>query len=566
MPVSAEHARQYVAAGLWTDDSIGDLLSRQASRIGDRALFAFDETRLTYREFDSWVEHVAAHMVSHGVTSGDRVVVALPNCLEALVLQAAAFRIGAVNVPVIPIYREHENRQILAGALPRVVAVAARAGMRKPFAEVDALLSELGHTPLLKYLVGGEARSWSAVPRRHDLTERAGALPRPAPSDQPALLLYTSGTTSAPKGAYLSSRALLAQLRNMAAIADLDETSVVATGTPVSHVGGLIAGLLLPMFLGARSVILPSWDPEDAVNVIARERVSVMMGATVFIQDLVSRYAAGQGKLHRLTHYMCAGATIPPTLIEAGDEVGVFVTRHYGMTETAGICTGATRGDPLAMRREWDGRLLAGMEIEAVDADGVRLPDGAEGELRVRGPQLFDGYTDAAITSAQFDSDGWFYPGDLGVLSGRWVKMTGRTKDIVNRGGEKFSTQDIEQALLSHDDLAAVAVTAVPDERFGEAVGAWVVLTPGAQWQGPDAYLRHLDALRLAKAKLPVEWHVVHAIPTSASGKMQKFRLHELEDLATVAGVRLPVDGSADQHQSPTLPMPMPMPMPKTKE
>jgi hypothetical protein len=135
--------------------------------------------------------------------------------------------------------------------------------------------------------VGGAASGWSTVPGPDGQPGSAVALPPPSAADQPALILYTSGTTSAPKGAYLSSRALLAQLRNMTTVAELDETSVVAAGTPVSHIGGLIAGLLLPAFLGARSVILPAWRPDEAVAVIERERVSVMMGATVFIQDLV---------------------------------------------------------------------------------------------------------------------------------------------------------------------------------------------------------------------------------------------------------------------------------------
>ncbi|HEX7824691.1 MAG TPA: AMP-binding protein [Mycobacterium sp.] len=540
MPTPADCARRYVEAGLWTDDRIGDLLAKQASRYPERELFCFEDARMTYQQFDHWAQRVAEHMVANGVTPGDRVVVALPNCLEALVLQAAAFRIGALDVPVIPIYREHETRRILADAQPGVVAVAARLGSRTPPREVDSILAEENIAPRLKYVVGGKVSGWSAVPDPKGDLGADTALPPPAAADQPALILYTSGTTSAPKGAYLSSRALLAQLRNMSTVAELDNTTVVAAGTPVSHIGGIIAALLLPAFLGARSVILPAWRPAEAVEVIQRERVTVMIGATVFIQDLVARYAAGNSPDHRLTRYMCAGATIPASLIKAAKDVGVVATRHYGMTETAGICTGASPHDPPPRRTNWDGKILNGMELEAVDVDGKALPEGTEGELRIRGPQLFDGYTDLEITRTQVDADGWFYPGDVGVIDHGWVRMTGRTKDIVNRGGEKFSTQDIEAALLNHVDLVAVAVTAVPDDRFGESVGAWVVLATGVSWDGPQRYLRHLDSLRLARAKLPVEWHVVESIPISASGKVQKFRLREQHDLESAVQVRLP--------------------------
>jgi acyl-CoA synthetase (AMP-forming)/AMP-acid ligase II len=547
MAVTPEQAQRYVERGWWTSDRIGDLISERAQRFPDRELFSFEGRRVSYGQFNSWATGIAADLVRHGVKPGDRVVVQLPNCLEALAMQVAAFRIGALDVPVMPIYREHETAQILADSGPAVIAVAAQIGSRTPHHEVDGILDKLGHRPKVRYIVGGDAAGWNPLPSLDtDSSGHLVALPEPAAADSPAVVLYTSGTTSAPKGAILSSRSLFAHLRNMAEAADLDENSVIAAGTPLSHLSGFVAGLLLPAFLGARSVILPGWQPDNAVDVIADERVTTMMGATVFLQDLTTRYAAGARPDHRLGQYICAGSTIPPSLILKAAEVGVFATRNYGMTETAGICTGATAHDDVNHRSLWDGRLLPGMQIEAVDEAGHPLPDGGEGELRIRGPQLFDGYTDSALTAEQFDSEGWFYPGDIGVVEQGWVRMTGRSKDIVNRGGEKFSTHDIEQALLGHADIVAAAVTAVPDDRFGEAVGTWVVLAEHTEWSGPEPYLRHLDSCRLAKAKLPVEWHVVAALPTIASGKVQKFRLHELPELASGVGARLNITGTTE--------------------
>ncbi|OPX12035.1 class I adenylate-forming enzyme family protein [Mycobacterium sp. AT1] len=536
---SATREQLYQTTGLWTSDRIGDLIDDRAAQFPDRELFRFEDRRISYRDFAAWVTSVAEHMVAQGVVRGDRILVQLPNRLETLVLQIAAFRIGAIDVPVIPIYRQHETRQIIADVRPAVVAVAHTLGDRTPTAEIDRLLGELGHEPTLKIVVGGSAAGWTQIPDSvSDCPRGHLVLPEPVDADEPALILYTSGTTSAPKGALLTSRALFAHLRNMTAVADLDDRSVVAAGTPLSHLGGFVAGLILPAFLGARSVILPGWNPDQAVGVIEDERVTMMMGATVFLRDLVTRYAAGNSPVHRLTNYLCAGAAIPRELIRDAEDVGVHATRNYGMTETAGICTGARRSDPLDMRADWDGRVLPGMEIEASDERRRPLPDGAEGELRIRGAQLFDGYTDPAATAAQFDEDGWFYPGDIGVVSDGWVRMTGRSKDIVNRGGEKFSTQDIEQALLGHRDVDSAAVCAIPDARFGEAVGAWIALRPGVPWNGPETFLSHLDELGLAKAKLPTEWHVVKRIPTSASGKVQKFGLQELTDLATATSTR----------------------------
>ncbi|KAA0120518.1 class I adenylate-forming enzyme family protein [Mycolicibacterium sp. P9-22] len=548
MTVPPQHEQLYVKLGLWTDDRVGDLIARQAAARPNSELFMFGGTRMTYGQFDTWVTGVARDLVRHGVQRGDRIIVQLPNCLEALVLQVAAFRIGALNVPVIPIYREHETLQILNDTRPAAIAVAASLGHRSPRAEVDEMLTKLNHRPSLRYLVDGAAPGWNTIPNMDAEQDDSTPLPEPADADEPALILYTSGTTSAPKGAVLSSRSLIAQLRNMTAVGSLDHTTVVAAGTPLSHLSGFVAGLLLPAFLGARAVILPSWRPDEAVDVIADEKVTLMMGATVFLQDLVSRYQAGRGTEHHLDTYMCAGATIPSALIRSAAEVGVFATRNYGMTETAGICTGANRDDPSERRENWDGRLLTGMRIEAVDEDRRPLPAGTEGELRISGPQLFLGYTDTNATAAQFDDEGWFYPGDIGVVSDGWVRMTGRSKDIINRGGEKFSTQDIEQALLSHPDLDAVAVIAVPHLRFGEAVGAWIVLAEGCTWAGPQTYLRHLDDARLARSKLPAEWHVVEGIPTTATGKVQKFRLPQLTDLATASEVRLDTSDSRQDH------------------
>jgi len=503
---------------------IGYLLPDQAARTPGRELFVFEGRRVTYGAFDAWVTTVASDLVRRGVRRGDRVMVQLPNCLEALVLQVAAFRIGAVDMPVIPIYREHEVRQIVAESRPAVVAAAARLGAREPAAELDAICAELGHEPVVRYLAGGERPGWSGVPAPGSVD--VAELPEPLPPEEAALLLYTSGTTSAPKGALLSSAALITHMRNFQEALDVGPDCVTLCATPVSHLGGFVAGVIFPAFLGARSVIMSGWRPDEAVEVIEAEGASLAMGATVFLADLVQRYEAGAGRQHRLSLYACAGATLPPSLVLRAEAAGVRAMRCYGMTETAGVCAAAPSDAPVERRSQWDGQILAGMEIQAVSPDRTPLPPGEEGELRIRGPQLLTAYTDPERTREQLDADGWFYPGDIGVVDDQgWVRMSGRLKDIINRGGEKFSALDIESAIASHPDVAAVAVTAIPDERLGEAVGAWIVLTPGATWDGPARLTEHLEAARLARQKIPVRWTVVPALPTTASGKIQKNKL-----------------------------------------
>jgi acyl-CoA synthetase len=521
---ATDRAARYRALGLWDDQRIGNLVPNQAARTPDRELFVFEGRRVSYREFDAWVTTVASDLVRRGVRRGDRVMVQLPNSLEALVLQVAAFRIGAIDMPVIPIYREHEVRQIVAESRPAVVAAAARLGSREPAAELDAIFAALGHEPAVRYITAGERPGWSPVAAPGEVAETD--LPEPLPADEPALLLYTSGTTSAPKGALLSSAALFAHMRNFKVALDVGEDCVILCATPVSHLGGFVAGVIFPAFLGARSVIMPGWRPDEAVQIIEREGASLAMGATVFLSDLVQRYEAGAGRGHRLDLYACAGATMPPHLVLRAEAVGVRAMRCYGMTETAGVCAAAPGDASVERRSQWDGQVLAGMEIQAVAPDRTPRPAGAEGELRIRGPQLLTAYTDAERTREQIDGEGWFYPGDIGVVDDQgWIRMSGRIKDIINRGGEKFSALDIESAIASHPDVAAVAVAAVPDERLGEAVGAWIVLAPGVPWHGPDRLIEHLETVRLARQKIPARWTVVPSLPTTASGKVQKNKL-----------------------------------------
>lgn len=528
-PARAYRYAGYRASGLWTPTSLADLVPEAAARHPERELFSFEGTRITYGAFERWTPAVAQDLVRRGVRPGDRVLVQLPNRLEALAVQVAAFRAGAVDVPVIPIYREHEMRQIVADCRPAAVCTVDALGDRDPSAELDALCDEAGVTPAVRYLVGDERSGWTAVPGPEAADDTA--LPASADPAEPALLLYTSGTTAAPKGALLSHRAVVAHLVNFRDALGAGEDTVTLAATPLSHLGGFVAAVVFPAFLGGRSVVMAGWRPDDAVELIEAERVTLMMGATVFVTDLVERYR-DRPEGHRLDTYACAGAAIAPEVVDRAAEVGVRVVRAYGMTETAGVLAIAAASDSLERRRAWDGRLLRGMEMTVVDDDGALVPPGTVGRLRIRGPQLLDRYTDPVVTAEQIDADGWFLPGDVGRVDDEgWVQIVGRTKDIVNRGGEKFSTMDIELAVASAPGVRRVAVTAVPDERLGEAVGAWVVLDDDARAAGVAPLLEHLAAQNLARAKTPVEWHVVAEIPATASGKIQKHALAGLTDL-----------------------------------
>lgn len=527
---SPERAREYLASGAWTpEDRLGSLLDERAARHPDREYVSFEGDRYTYAAFADWVNAIAADLAGRGVRKGDRILIQVPNRMEALALQLAAFRIGAVNVPVIPIYRSHELSFIIRDAQPAVIAVSALFSDRTPPAEIDAIIAGDAAAPKVKYVIGGEHPGWASPPAPGE--SRDAEIPAPADPDEPAIILYTSGTTADPKGAVLTSRECIAHARSWVGAYGVNEGDVYLVGNPLSHLGGFNAAILLPLFTGARVVVIPSWKPLYAAEVAEREGVTLMLGAALFLTEMVATYESGRFASRPIRLYASAGAATPADVIRRADAFGVRAGSVYGMTE-AGTLSGFSAEDSLEMRATMDGRIFAGMEVQAVDEDRRRLPFGEAGELRVRGPQTMDRYTDPVVSARQIDADGWFYTGDVGyVTADGWLKMTGRLKDIINRGGEKFSAQDIEMAILSHPDVTEAAALGLPDERFGECVGAFVRLAEGVAWNGPEPLLAHLNTVGLAKQKLPVIWHLVpEGLPRTPSGKVKKNELAQYHE------------------------------------
>ena len=543
--VDASAIETYEDFGLLTRERLGYSLIAAARRWPDREFVMFEGRHLTFGDLARWTARVAADLLDRGVRPGDRLLLQLPNRPEAAVLQFAAWRIGAVAVPVIPVYRQHEMRHIIADARPRAIAATTEHGSRRLCSELDEILAENAVAPLVKYALGPAADlpGWASLPGCPSTgADDDTALPAPAAPGECHVVLYTSGTTAAPKGAMLTGAGILSNCATMARTVGLSSRDVFVAGSPISHVAGMSMGVILPMALGARTILLPSWNPDDAVALIERERATFMSSAPIFLSDLVERYETGAGGSHRLSIYMAGGAAPPPSLIARAEAVGVKASRIYGMTETAGVCALARPDDPLELRAQTDGHVAYGTELEIVDEGRRPLPHGETGQVRIRSPQLMLAYTDPAATARQRDEEGWFYPGDVGRLDAAgWFTMTGRTKDIINRGGEKFSAQDIEHALLSHADILAAAVIGAPDERFGEVVAAFVQLRPGAVWAGPDELLAHLEAQRLARQKMPVRWQVLDEIPMTATGKVQKQKLAAmLRDRPVIASAPAP--------------------------
>lgn len=506
---------------------VGWLSTRAAQRWSTQIFAHLDDQTLTFQQLADWVDATAAALVKAGVAQSDRVLVHLPNGFEVVVYQLAAWRIGAIAVPVVPIYRRRELSHIVADVKARVIVTSGTSADGSHAEVFDEILGSHGQHDVVRWHLGEPPAGWSAAPALPDRPLGAIDLPDPSDADECCLILYTSGTTSAPKGVKLSSTALSRATAAWVQIG-INHSDVALAVAPLAHIAGLIPGALLPLTVGCPSVIMPKWDPARAVALIDEHKATVSAGAAVFLHDLVRQYQADARQLHRLSHFVSGGAATPPELVRAAEAVGMRASRAFGMTETAGVIAIATPYAPLERRAQYDGCLVDSVEVQVVDDDGHRLPPGSEGALLIRGPQLLMGYTDQRRTDEQMH-DGWFDPGDVGrVTVDGWLQITGRTKDIINRGGEKFSARDIEEALLSHPDIDRAAVTAVPHPRFGEAVAAFIVLTTAGSWEGPATVSAFLLESGLAKAKIPVEWNVVDQIPVTATGKVQKHLLAQL--------------------------------------
>jgi acyl-CoA synthetase (AMP-forming)/AMP-acid ligase II len=522
----------YLQRGLATLEAFGYFLEACAGYWPDRELISFGERRFTYSDLHRWSLAVGAAFVDAGLRPGDRVMIQALNSVELLVAQFATWRVGAVTVPIIPMYRAHELKTVVRETAPRLVVAGDRTGSRCYCTELDELFSEMGHDLAARIVLAPEAyrAGWAPIPPFSAAGDVDGRdLPDPAPGSDCAVILYTSGSTAAPKGAMLRSSAIVNSARSFQKLIGMSQSDVVLCATPLGHTGALINGMIVPMTTGARCVVMPSWKPADAMAAIAREGVTSMSAPPLILQDLVEGYEKAAPGGHRISKFYSGGGAVAPSLVERADAVGIKAIRAFGMTETTGNFTVCHTEDTFERRALFDGQLCYGNEMEIVDAERRPLPKGSVGEMRVRGPFLFMGYVDRKVTEELIDSEGWFYTGDLGRLDeDNWLTFEGRLKDIINRGGEKFSSQDIEAAIASHPDITDVAVVAAPDERYGEVVAAFIRLRPEIQWSGPEAILEHLELARLAKQKRPVQWHVVDEFPRTPSGKVQKQALRAL--------------------------------------
>jgi cyclohexanecarboxylate-CoA ligase len=517
-------AAAYRARGAWRGETVWHAFAATAARHATRTALVDGAERITFADLARRAERAAGALATVGIGAGDAVAVHLPNWWETVVVLLALARVGAVAVPIPMIAREREARFILGTSGARLLVlpgVLRGHDHRALAAAVRGDLPALAHVVTVRSEPGPGMRAWESVP--------AAPLPAPAgDAEAIALLMYTSGTTADPKGVLHSHETLLAEARSLGPVHALGPHDVVLMPSPLTHVSGLNHAVLVPAVHGTCAVLMERWDAAQALALVARERVTYMVGAPTFLRDLAHHPDLSATDVSSFRLFSCGGADVDPTLVREGAaRLGCVAKRIYGSTEFPTVTTTGP-DDPPARRMDSDGRAIGAAELRVVDDAEQDLPAGGEGEILARGPELFLGYHDAAANAEAFTADGWFRTGDLGVLDAAgYLHITGRRKDIIIRKGENISAREIEDLLATHPAVAEVAVVGVPDAAAGEIACAVVRLRAGAAVPSLAALVDHLLASGLSKRKLPERLEIVDDFPRTPSGKIVKRTLRD---------------------------------------
>ncbi len=535
--------------------TLDELLKRYAKEMAlDLAVV---ETRdgsdatLTWQELFDRVERMATLLLGLDVQPGESVAYQLANTLDFVVVSLAILRIGAVCCPLMPIFREREVAFCLRRSRARVLVVPDEARGRYPADEIASILNEAsifsGDLPLrLEHVIistsGRRSRALPVVDyydgsvqwlRLQETMQAvkvdAKALDaRRSATDAVVQFLFTSGTSGEPKGVLhrndVLMRAAAMEVEHLGLTAD----DRIFIPSPLAHQTGFLYGMWLAIVMGVPQIVQPVWNATRALRALNDWDGTFVQAATPFLADIVAAVDAGERPPAALRIFVATGAAVPRGLAERATRLlGTAVCGGWGTTES---CLGSLSSPTDEPAKVWgtDGRALRGISLRITDTEGHILPAGVEGHFEVKSPTMFEGYIDhREWTTAAFTSDGWFRTGDLGVMDeSGYIRITGRVRDVINRGGEKIPVAEVEQLLSDHPAVAEIAIVAMPDARLGERACAFVVLRERATLDF-ERMQHYLHACQVAKQYWPERLEIVGELPRTASGKVQKYVLRD---------------------------------------
>ena len=519
----------YRQQGLWGDASLADYWQQTARAMPDKiAVVDNHGASYTYSALDHAASCLANWMLAKGIESGDRIAFQLPGWCEFTVIYLACLKIGAVSVPLLPSWREAELVWVPNKCQAKMFFAPTLFKQTRP---VDLILPLQNQLPQLQQIVGVDklapaTSSLSLSQIIADNTSLTTAIT--THGDELAAVLFTSGTEGLPKGVMLTHNNILASERAYCARLNLTWQDVFMMPAPLGHATGFLHGVTAPFLIGARSVLLDIFTPDACLALLEQQRCTCMLGATPFVYDLLNVLEKQPADLSALRFFLCGGTTIPKKVARECQQRGIKLLSVYGSTESSPHAV-VNLDDPLSRFMHTDGYAAAGVEIKVVDDARKTLPPGCEGEEASRGPNVFMGYFDEPeLTARALDEEGWYYSGDLCRMDeAGYIKITGRKKDIIVRGGENISSREVEDILLQHPKIHDACVVAMSDERLGERSCAYVVLKAPHHSLSLEEVVAFFSRKRVAKYKYPEHIVVIEKLPRTTSGKIQKFLLRK---------------------------------------
>jgi acyl-CoA synthetase len=513
--IPVELTKRYVDEGWWTQDTLADLVASGLRANPDTGFVVHSAVRPfagTFRDVEIEARRLAAGLRARGVGPGDVIALQLPNWKEAAATFWASTFLGAVTVPIVHFYGRKELTHILGTAKPRVFITAEEFG-RMHF-QPD-LCTDIP-------IVGLVADNYDDLLADEPMEGTIATDP-----SNPALIAFTSGTTSNPKGVVHSHQTLGFETRQLLENYPADRGRQL-TGTPVGHFIGMLGAFLIPVLEGAPIDLCDVWDPGMVLKLIERDGLSIGGGPPYFVTSVLDHPDCTAEHLKHFTTVGLGGSTVPAAVTRRLADLGMFVFRSYGSSEHPSI-TGSSPTAPEDKRLYTDGNPRPGVEI--------RL--GPDGEIFSRGPDLCLGYTDPELTAKAFDEDGWYRTGDVGVLDeDGYLTITDRKADVIIRGGENISALEVEEVLLEMPAVAEAVVVSAPDARLGERAAAVLRVKSGLSMPTLDEVREHFKRAGVATQKWPEELHEVDDFPRTASGKVQKFRVRQSIQQGSAARAR----------------------------
>lgn len=521
----------YVQKGYWTNKNIFTYLEESYRTNPKRTAVDDGYSSYSYEELYQKTIQLANYLKEIGIKKGDVISFQVPNWSETLIIHYASAFLGAVCNPIIPIYRKKEVNYILNQSKTKVFFVPfkfRKFNYLEMIRELKEDLKDLEKVIILdKYshhpTIHSESEGFFDETLHHHINLDLN--PEPITETDPFLLMYTSGTTSNPKGVVHTHNTLIHENHTVISLYQLTEEEVIFMPSPVTHIAGFVNGLELPIMINGKLILQDVWEPEEAVKKVIKENCTFLLGATPFLQGVYDVVKKTKQEIP-LKIILCGGADVPPELVKRSSELlNCFVSRVYGSTEypTFTLCGPE---DSLNKTAYTDGRYLDGSEALILDDDMNPLSVTEIGELAVKGPEMFLGYLQSEFNEKSFYKD-FFLTGDLASIDeDGYITIIGRKKDIIIRGGENISVKEVEELLYEHENIQQVAVVAMPDKKMGEKACAYVKVEENKHID-LETIKDYLLEKGLAIQKIPEHLEVIEQMPMTTSGKIQKFILRE---------------------------------------